>query len=474
MRNNASVFYSLILVIGDALALTAAFSVAYTIRVKVQDELPLIEQITALEFLYTFLAVLPFWLLVHAAIGLYRKDIYEKRFVELGRLITGAFIGILVVIGYDFVIGGELFPARLVPVYGFGLSFGLLLLFRTATRILRRLLFRFKVGISDVLIIGNTDASIDLARIISDTKTSGIRVMGIVGKKSPRFKYFASFEDAIKKLPSHPHGIIHTELYKDDLKNNEIVRFAQENHVSYRFMPGNSNLFVGNIEVDLFAGLPMIAVHQTKLIGWGRIAKRLFDLFFTSLALIVLSPVIAVIAVVLKISDPRGPVFFRQVRLTRFNREFKVFKFRTHRADISGLSDKAAFKKLGKPKLYETYKNNGYVLAKDPRISKVGRFLRRTSLDELPQLFNVILGDLSLVGPRTLIPAELNTYKRKHAILSVKAGITGLAQISGREDISFEERRRLDVYYVQNWSFVLDISILLRTIRVVLLGTGAK
>lgn len=473
MRNNASVFYALLLVIGDALALTSAFSVAYILRVKF-DPRPLIEQIPALDFLYAFLIVLPFWLLVHAAIGLYRNDVYEKRFTEIGRLITGAFIGILVVIGYDFVIEGQLFPARLVPVYGFGLSFGFLLLFRTAARVIRRALFRFSIGISDILIIGNTDASIDLARLVSDTKTSGLRVVGIVGKKSPRFAYFADFDEAIKKLKALPHGIIHTELYKDDYKNNEIVRFAQENHISYRFMPGNSSLFVGNIEVELFAGQPMIAVHQTKLIGWGRIAKRLFDLIVTSIVLIVLSPVIVLVSVALKFSDFDAPVFFRQVRLTRFNREFRVFKFRTHRADISGLTDKEAFAKLGKPELYEKYKANGYVLEHDPRVSKIGRFLRRMSLDELPQLFNVLLGDLSLVGPRTLIPEELNTYKRKHAILSVKAGITGLAQISGREDIGFEERRRLDVYYVQNWSFWLDINILLRTIRVVILGTGAK
>ncbi len=473
MKNNASVFYAVILIIGDALALIAAFSVAYILRVKL-DTRSLIEPITSIEFLYTFLSVLPFWLIVHASIGLYRNDVYEKRFTEIGRLITGTFVGILVVIGYDFVIQGALFPARLVPVYGFFLGFSFLLLFRTTARIVRRILFRFNIGISDILIIGNTDASVDLARLISDTRTSGMRVAGIVGIKSPRFKCFKDFADAVQKLPSMPHGIIHTELYRDDVKNSEVVRYAQENHVSYRFLPGNSTLFVGNIEVDLFAGQPMIAVHQTKLIGWGRIAKRLFDLIGSTTALIILSPVLLLVIIALKLSDPRGPVFFRQIRLTRFNREFRVFKFRTHRADISGLTDKQAFAKIGKPKMYEKYVANGYALDRDPRVSRLGRFLRRTSLDELPQLFNVLIGDLSLVGPRTLIPAELNTYKRKHAILSVKAGITGLAQISGREDISFDERRRLDVFYVQNWSFWLDISILFRTIRAVLGGVGAK
>src|SRR5690606_30493195 len=152
----------------------------------------------------TFLSVLPFWLLVHGAIGLYRNDVYEKRFTELGRLITGAFIGILVVIGYDFVIEGQLFPARLVPVYGFGLSFGFLLLFRTAARVIRRLLFRFNIGISDILIIGNTSASIQLAHSIADTRTSGMRVIGVVGKRNQQFTYFPNFQEAVKKLTSLP------------------------------------------------------------------------------------------------------------------------------------------------------------------------------------------------------------------------------------------------------------------------------
>jgi lipopolysaccharide/colanic/teichoic acid biosynthesis glycosyltransferase len=113
-------------------------------------------------------------------------------------------------------------------------------------------------------------------------------------------------------------------------------------------------------------------------------------------------------------------------------------------------------------------------LPNDPRLTKLGLFLRKTSLDELPQFINVVKGDISLVGPRALVPRELNTYEKKHAILSVKSGLTGLAQISGRKAISFEERRMLDVYYVQNWSFWFDISIMLKTLRVVISGSGSK
>src|SRR5882672_11472448 len=171
--------------------------------------------------------------------------------------------------------------------------------------------------------------------------------------------------------------------------------------------------------------------------------------------------------------DP-GPVFFRQKRLTRFNREFQVYKFRTLKTDTNGLTPEEGFAKLGRPELIKLYRENGDQVPKDPRFSAIGRFMRKTSLDELPQLINVFLGDISLVGPRALVPEELATFKKKHAILSIKSGLTGLAQVSGRRDISFEERRKLDLYYVQNWSFWMDLIILLKTFRSVIGGRGAS
>lgn len=473
MKNNASLAYSFLLVVGDFMALLAAFGVAYVLRVKF-DTRPLIEQIPALTYLYALAIVLPLWILVHGLIGLYNQSVYEKRFTELGRLLVGSIIGILVVIGFDFISGRELFPARLVPVYGLGIGFGFLILFRSFARIVREWLYSYGIGVNDVLIIGDTEVSHRIATSICDTSKTGQRVVGIVGRGGTEFHIFASFEEALKKVSTHFNSIIQTELYRDQEKNNAILRYAQEHHVSYRFVPGNTDLFVGNIAVELFGGLPMIAVHQTALTGWGRIAKRLFDLLFSLVLLVILSPLMILIAIIIKLSDPRGPIFLRQVRLTRFNREFLVYKFRSHKASISGLSDEEAFAKLGKPELFKVYKDNGYSLPSDPRITPFGRFLRVASLDELPQLFNVMTGDISLVGPRALIPSELNTYEKRHAILSVKSGMTGLAQISGRQDISFEERRKLDVFYVQNWTFWGDIVILIKTLRAVFAGTGAK
>lgn len=473
MKNNASLAYAVLLVIGDFLALLAAFSFAYILRVKF-DPRPLINHIPAQTYFSTFLSILPLWILVFAVIGLYDQKVYEKRFTELGRLFIGSILGILVIIGYDFLADGKLFPARLVPIYSLALGFGFLVLFRALARSLRRNMYGFGVGVSNVLLIGNTPITEQVGEAIRNTKTTGQRVLGVVARRSQHFKTYPSFEAAIKHIGPNLHSVIQTELYADQTKNDEILTYAQEHHIAYRFMPGNSELFVGNLEVELFGGsMPMIAVHQTALIGWGRIAKRLFDMLISSLLIALTSPLLVIIAIAIKVTDPRGPVLMRGImrqRLTRFNRVFEVYKFRSHYAKYDGKADEEVFRMIGKPELIKEYRRNGDKLDHDFRVTPVGRFLRRTSLDELPQLFNVIRGDISLVGPRALVPHELAEYNKRHTILSVKSGITGLAQVSGRRDISFEERRKLDTYYVQNWSFWLDMTILLKTIKTVITG----
>lgn len=471
MKNNASLAYAFLLIVGDFAALLGAFSLAYILRVKF-DPRPLIEQIPAITYFFAVATVLPLWIVVHAFIGLYDPNIYERRFVEVGRLLVGAFLGILVVIGYDFVTEKGLFPARLVPVYGLGIGFGFLVLFRSFARLLRRSLYSYGIGISNVLIIGNTTASEQIAEAISNTKKTGLRVLALVANNSVKFKSYDAFDDAIFKLRRPIHSIIQTELYRDQDKNTAILNYAQHNHVAYRFIPGNTDMFVGNITVELFAGLPMISVHQTALIGWGRIVKRLFDIVASLVLLVIFSPLFVIISVLSKLFN--GSVFFRQTRLTRFNNEFKVFKFRSQYKKYDGTTPEEAFIGMNKPELAKKYRENGDYIEKDPRVTPFGRFLRKTSLDELPQLFNVLKGDLSLVGPRALIPQELSVYEKRHTILSVKSGLTGLAQVSGRKDISFDERRKLDLYYVQNWTFWTDIVILLKTLRAVIGGSGAK
>lgn len=473
MRSNASLLYGIFLVFGDFLALLAAFGLAYVLRVTL-DHRALATTVYARDYLLAFVSILPFWILIQGVIGLYSQQIYEKRFVEFGRLLIASFIGILIVIGYDFITDGSILPARLVPVYGLGLAFLFLVIFRSIARIVRTELFAFNIGITNLLIVGDTPLSDEMLRELVHTKKSGYRIVGVVSKRRaahdeyPHVPIYDTFKQASDAIGYDSiHSIMQTELYAGSEKNNEILTAAQENHIAYRFVPGNTELFVGNIQVDLFHSVPVIAVHQTALLGWGRVVKRVFDIVFALLGLILVSPIMLVLALLIKLEDG-GSVFFRQKRLTRFNHPFMVFKFRSNNVKYSGLTPEEAFAKMGKPKLAKEFRANGNFLLKDPRNTHIGNFMRATSLDELPQLLNVIKGDLSLVGPRSLVPEDLAAYKRRHTILSVKSGITGLAQVSGRNHLPIDERRRLDVYYAQNWSFWLDIVILIKTVRVIL------
>jgi exopolysaccharide biosynthesis polyprenyl glycosylphosphotransferase len=478
MKNNTSIAYNVCLVLGDFLALIVAFVVAYILRVSLSD-VPLSAQVHATTYIGIVATILPFWILIFALLGLYNSKVHENRFSEFGRLVTGSAIGILLVISYSYLANVTIFPARLVTVYGFLLAFVFVLLFRTIARGIRRDLFSYGIGINHVLIVGDTRLTHELMRSLANTARTGYRVVGVVGgvkhplESSPKLHVYDSFQDAVAKLNPAPHTIIQTELYAATSKNDEILEYAQQHHMDYRFVPGNSELFVGKIEVELFQSIPVIAVNQTALIGWGRVVKRLFDATFGVIALLVASPFMLLIALVIRLSGS-GPIFFRQARLTRNNKTFYVFKFRTVKQTFNGLSPEAAFAKMGKPELAEKYRANGDYLPRDPRFTPFARFLRTTSLDELPQLINVVLGDISLVGPRALVPEELAKYKKRHAILSVKSGMTGLAQVSGRRDISFDERRKLDLYYVQNWSFWNDLVILVRTVWIVLFHKGSK
>jgi exopolysaccharide biosynthesis polyprenyl glycosylphosphotransferase len=481
MKNNSSLIYSFSLVVGDFLALIAAFVGAYILRVSISHK-PISEHVHAVTYGEIFLLVLPFWILIFALMGLYSSTIYEKRFVEAGKLLIGSFLGLLFVTGLAYFSNKPLFPAKLVPIYGFLFGFLFLVIFRNIARAIRSLMFNYDIGITNVLLVGNTKMSFELIDILKDRKTSGYKILGVVSDKQnavgrySNLRIFKTMDEAISHCKTkNIHSIVQTELFTDSNINNDLIDFAQQHHIAFRFIPGNSEMFVGNLEVELFKqSLPVVTVHQTALIGWGRIVKRIFDLIIGGVLLVIASPFMLLIAVSILLFGGKGGIFFRQIRLTRYDQKFRVFKFRTAKAEFNGLTHEEAFRKLGKPELLKTFYENGEYLPNDPRYSKIGLFLRKTSLDEMPQIFNVIKGDLSLVGPRALVPHELRLFEKRHAILSVKSGITGLAQVSGRKNISFDERRKLDMYYVQNWSFWLDIIILFKTIRVVLRGEGAK
>lgn len=481
MKSNASLIYGLVLVVGDALALVAAFLLAYFLRGHL-GHLPVAHPIHGTTYLKIFFLLLPFWILVFAFMGLYSNTIQEKRFTELARLLIGSFVGLFFVTSYAYFSLHPVFPSKLVPVYGFGLAFVFLVVFRNLARGIRSWLFTYGIGITNILLVGNTRVTVELIEMLKDSPLSGYRIVGVVADKQqakqryPDLTVFDDFDEAVAKLnPRHIHGIVQTELYASGERNNQILEYAQTHHISYRFVPGNSELFVGNIAVELFrSSIPVIAVHQTALIGWGRIVKRVCDLIFSTILLIPGLPLMVVIGLLIKLSDLRAPIFFKDPRLTRFGNIVKIYKFRSHRRAFTGLTPEEAFTKMGRPELIKAYREGGDQIPDDPRISRIGGFLRRTSLDELPQLVNIFKGDISFVGPRALQPHELEQHAKKDLILAVKSGLTGLAQVSGRRDLPVPERRKLDLYYVQNWSLWMDLTILIKTVRLVVGRIGAK
>lgn len=470
MKTNASLVYNFFLVIGDICAITLSFIAAFLIRAASPADVA--HPIAGADYAVIVVALLPLWILLFALLGLYNANIYERRFAEAGRLFVGSFIGVMAMVFWDYMSMQTIFPAKLVPIYGFALAFILLICFRNIARIVRTLMFNYGIGLTNIALVGNTPITKELITSLDNPRVTGYRVVGAVGyrKTLPEaIRRYPDFETFIQSDPDDLHGIIQTELYPDEAHNSEILTYAQEHHVSFRFVPGNSELFVGNIDVDLFRNsLPVIQVHHTALFGWGRVIKRLTDLGLGGLLLVISLPFWALAMLLIKLTDPRGPVFYKATRLSRFGNPVKVYKFRTMKQAYNGLSPEKAFKKMGRPQLTIEYRANGDQLYHDPRVSPVGRFLRASSLDELPQLWNVVRGDISLVGPRALDIDELERYDKKNLILSVKSGLTGLALVTGRHAMSFEERRKLDLYYVQNWSFNMDMVIILKTIRVVL------
>ena len=477
MKNNTSFIYAIGLIIGDFCALLAAFVIAYVLRVTL-DERSLINPIDSDQYLKTWIFIIPIWIIIFAFLGLYRRTVYEYRWRELSMILVGSVLGIMTVITYDFIVDTPVFPARLIVVYGLIIGFLLLVLERTILRATRMWMWRTGFGINNIMLIGGGDSLHNLINSMKYPSKTGYKVTivatkdTIVGKKP--FKIFSDYRLAMNEaLNQNIFTIVVTGIGDASKEANEILAFAQSHHIAYKFIPSQAGMLNNKIDVELFQGLPVVSVHQTALIGWGRVIKRLFDVITSIISLIILSPIYIIIAIAVKLSDG-GPIFFKQSRLSRFDTTIKIYKFRTHNLTYNGLDPEQAFNKMGKPQLIKKYRDNGDYLANDPRITKIGLFLRRTSLDELPQLFNVLKGDISLVGPRALVPKELNNYAYKNLILSVKSGITGLAQTSGRKNIGYNERRALDLYYVQNWSFWLDIKILFYTVIEVLSGRGAK
>jgi exopolysaccharide biosynthesis polyprenyl glycosylphosphotransferase len=484
MRKRSELFFSVILVPLDFLALLGAFVLAFIIRVKLEGK-PVAHPVPAVEFLQLILILLPVWILIFAVSGLYSQSNLRGRLDEIGKVFVAVSGGVMFSILLDFLQPVSLFPSKAVPIYAYGLGLLFVLLSRTMVRTVQRWLFNFGIGVHNTLVIGSGEIAQRLAHDLSLTR-SGYRLLGSIdsargaAKRMAGLATYRSFAEAREMLGRAAlDEIIQADSALDQDEVLEMVNYATNHHITYRFVANQFGLYASNSVVGNLGGVPMIEIRLTPLDGWGRVAKRSFDVIGSVIGLILLSPILLIVAILAKINDPAGPIFYGHRRLSRNGKEVFVLKFRTmlwkycdgpHRPFKSA---EETFRAMGRPDLIPEFRK-AQKLDNDPRVSKFGQFLRKTSLDELPQLFNVLRGDMSLVGPRPIIPAELEHYgERSASFLALKPGITGLWQISGRSDISYEDRVKLDIYYVENWSLLLDTKILIKTVLTILSGRGA-
>lgn len=471
MKRDPNFIFSIFLAIGDIVALVASFTVAYIIRVTftAREFIP----IDSRTFIITIAALIPVWIIVFYLFDLYKKSIYLYKPKEFGRLLLASLISMTIMISYSYFTDIDLFPAKLVPIYSLAFGYAFLIINRQIIKGIRNLMLKKRIGQLRVIIAGDSFSTSTIIREIADDKKSEYKIVAVVARKE-----FIPYEFQKLKSTSLASALEDTSadliIQTDDHNLQKVYQESIDHHLGYMFVPSQEVLLSSDSQIELFGSLPIIQIRPTPLIGYGKFIKRLSDIILGTLALIIASPFILVIACISKISDPKGKVFFKHRRLSIYGKKVQIYKFRSMKSEYNGLSPEEAFTKLGKPELIDKYRKNGDQLKNDPRVTKLGKFLRKTSLDELPQLLNVVKGDISLVGPRALVPGELNKYPNKNLILSVKSGLTGLAQVSGRRDISFEERRSLDVYYVQNWSLLMDMQIIFKTVYSIITGRGAK
>lgn len=474
MRKKSDTILRLLLIVGDALALILSFAVAYYIRVKV-DPRPWTFEFQFFEFVQTVVWLVPVMLIIIATLGLYRKDIFlgRSRAPERGRLVLAAILSVAALIVYGFFTEDNLFPVRVMALTSVALSFIFLLLERVLVRFIIRRLFKSDYGAKQAIIIGNHKNTEYLVDYIASTPEAGYRLAGVVAAKKYipqdlKAHQYSSLKDALKKTRADV-------IFQTDEKSTKYVyKQAIDRHLLYYFVPSETALSSHFGAMELIGTTPAVLVMATPLSGGYAVVKRAFDIFISIIAIILAAIPMLITWIILKYENLRYPAIYKDERLTRYNRKFKCYKFRSMKPEYNGLTAEQAFTKMGKPELIAKYRKDGDYLKDDPRITKFGHFIRKTSLDELPQLFNILKGDISLIGPRALLPGELRDYGDRSLILTVKSGLTGFAQVSGRRDIPFEERRALDIYYVRNWSLSLDAEIFFKTIAAVLKRDGAK
>jgi exopolysaccharide biosynthesis polyprenyl glycosylphosphotransferase len=436
--------------------------------------------------------VLPIRVVLIAYYDLYRVRGEFSFVADAGRVLRATAIGSLLIVAAAFLYrGGVTFRAfsysRAVFVLDFLLataSIGALHLLARAAQVLVR---RRGINLIPSLVVGQGPEAAVCIREMRARPELGYRVIGVIGTGRPESLLASTFEDVpvigdLKSLPeaireSRANEVIITDPNVPGETLFDVMMLTGRNSgVEFRIAPTLFNCLPSKTEIDQIGALPMVTLFRSPLSQIARIAKRASDLLIALLAIAILSPLWLIVALLIKLGS-RGPVFYKQERVGMDGRVFLCYKFRTMRVEADDQVHREYQRRYIKGQPDTNLGNDErpvYKLRSDPRVTSIGRVLRRLSVDEFPQLFNVLRGDMSIVGPRPPIPYEVEDYELRHRKrLDMKPGITGLWQVSGRNRLPFEEMVRMDLYYIENWSLLLDLKIILQTLPVMVRGSDA-
>ncbi|MBU0619999.1 sugar transferase [Patescibacteria group bacterium] len=464
----SELFFSFLLVPLDFVMIALAGISAYYIRFAqfTAEIRPIIFDLPFIDYFKVLLFIAFLWIIVFAFAGLYNIRSARKLVKEIYRIILACSTGLMLIVVLIFM-RRELFDSRFIVLAGWILAIFYISLARILIRWLQTFLFNYGIGVHKIILVGNSQTADSLIKEFSVNKNCGFQIV-------KRLRDF-SMETGQNTLEFIKNQEVDEIIQSDpNLTKAEVLRlynFADENHLIFKYAADLLGTKVLKSEVMEIIGIPIVEIKKTSLEGWGRIIKRIFDIIGSVILIIAFLPILAIIAILITL-DSHGSIFYLDYRSGQYNKKFLFYKFRSmvaHLCDGEGphgtKEGNKALRELTADNTINT-RDSGplHKIKDDPRITKVGMFIRKWSIDELPQLFNVLKGDMSLVGPRPHMTLETAQYESHHKkLLTIKPGITGLAQISGRSDLNFEEEVKLDTYYIENWSLLLDLSILLRT-----------
>ena len=467
MKKRSELFFSAIQVPMDAAMILLAALSAFAIR-NIPEILalkPKLYNFPLESYLNIILTIIPLALFIYAMEGLYNIKVTRKFWQEAMKVFSATSI-VLVVIIVTIFLKREWFSSRFIILAGWVLTVVYVTIGRYALQKIQRYLLETRgVGVHRLLLIGRNGKMDQILNLIKHNAALGYKIVGHMEAGSIR---------AVRELKERRgvDEIIVCDALLTDEEQEKLIDYCAINNISYKFIP--TKLQTAKFEAGIFNGEPIIEIRHTPLEGWGKILKRTFDIISSSILIVILSPLMLLVSLLIKFESlfenrKGAPIIYKNERIGSDGKKFNVFKFRYMKWEFcTDPNTKEGKKALEYEKeLIEKLsikKGPLYKIKNDPRKTKVGAFIEKFSIDELPQFFNVLFGDMSLVGPRPHQEREVEKYNEYHRrLLTIKPGVTGMAQVSGRSDLEFEDEYKLDVFYIENWSLWQDIQICLKT-----------